>query len=207
VFSLLPKEDVYFELFDKAAANAVSCAQELLVFFERYDDLDVRRRRIKELEHVGDEITHSILEHLNQTFITPLDREDIHELASRLDDIVDRIDTAVDRVCLFKIEKPTDEAKQFARCLVRSTQLIQEMLPLLRKRRSAEEVRMRVREVHRLENEADAIERTALALLFENATDPIRVIKWKNVIEVLESATDRCEDVANVIEGILLKNA
>jgi len=207
VFSIIPKDNVFFDLFEKASANAHRCAQELYEFFDRYDDLEGRMRRVKELEHVGDELTHDVIERLNQTFITPLDREDIHEFVCRLDDILDRIDTAVDRVCLFKLAKPMEEAKQFARCLVRSTELIHEMMPLLRKGRSSDEVRLRVREVHRLESEADTIERQALLHLFEGTTDPILVIKWKNVIEVLESATDRCEDVANVIEGIVLKNA
>ena len=207
MFSLMPKEDVFFALFEKSAANAHQCAQELAAFFEIYEDLERRRLRVKELEHVGDQVTHEIIETLNQRFITPFDREDIHELACRLDDILDRIDTAVDRVCLYKIARLMDEAKQFARCLVRSTELIQEMLPLLRKGSSADEVRRRVREIHQLEREADAIERSALEKLFENATDAIHVIKWKSVIEVLESATDKCEDVANVIEGIVLKNA
>jgi predicted phosphate transport protein (TIGR00153 family) len=207
VFSLIPKDDVFFDLFEKASANCLKAAQELFAFFDRYDDLEERMRRIKELEHIGDELTHEVIERLNQTFITPLDREDIHEFVCRLDDILDRIDTVVDRVCLYKLAKPIEETKEFARCLVRSTELIHEMMPLLRRMRSAEEVRLRVREVHRLEAEADAIERKALQRLFEGTPDPLLVIKWKNVVEVLESATDRCEDVANVIEGIVLKNA
>src|SRR4029077_16782359 len=107
------------------------------------------------------------------------------------------------RMCLFKIAKPMEETKGLARCLVRSTELIKELVPMLRKSSSPEEVRTRVREIHRLESEADTIERQALGRLFENSPDPILVIKWKNVIEVLESATDKCEDVANVIEGIV----
>ena len=207
MFSLLPKEEVFFDLFEKAAANAHACTVELVEFFERYDDLDARMRRVKEFEHIGDELTHEVIDRLNSSFITPLDREDIHEFVCRLDDILDRVDTAVDRVCLFRLDRPMEEARQLARCLERSTALIQEMIPLLRNMRSPEEVRVRVREVHRLESEADAIERSALVRLFENQPDPIRVIKWKNVIEVLESATDKCEDVSNVIEGIVLKNA
>jgi hypothetical protein len=207
MFSLIPKDDVFFDLFEKASANCHRAARELHDFFDRYDDLEGRMRRIKELEHVGDELTHEVIERLNQTFITPLDREDIHEFVCRLDDILDRIDTAVDRVCLYKLPKPMEETRQFARCLVRSTELIHEMMSLLRRLRSANEVRLKVREVHRLESEADGIERQALLHLFEGGNDALLVIKWKNVIEVLESATDKCEDVANVIEGIVLKNA
>jgi hypothetical protein len=193
MFSLIPKDDVFFDLFEKASANCHRAARELHDFFDRYDDLEGRMRRIKELEHVGDELTHEVIERLNQTFITPLDREDIHEFVCRLDDILDRIDTAVDRVCLYKLPKPME--------------LIHEMMSLLRRLRSANEVRLKVREVHRLESEADGIERQALLHLFEGGNDALLVIKWKNVIEVLESATDKCEDVANVIEGIVLKNA
>ena len=207
MFSLLPKDDVFFDLFEKAALNSHQCAQALVELFDKFDNLEARARRVKEFEHIGDELTHEVIDRLNSSFITPLDREDIHEFVCRLDDIVDRIDTAVDRVCLFKFERPMEEARQLARCLERSTALIGEMIPLLRNMRSPEEVRVRVREVHRLESEADGIERQALMRLFENNPDPIHVIKWKNIIEVLESATDKCEDVSNVIEGIVLKNA
>ena len=207
MFSIFPRSDTFFDRFAKAADNAHQCALALQEFLERYDDLDTRMRRIKELEHVGDELTHEVIEQLNQSFITPIDREDIHELVCRIDDVLDRIDTAVDRMCLFRIEKPMEEARQLARVLARQTDLIREMVPLMQQRGAADEVRRRVREVHRLESEADTIERQALVHLFEHNPDPIQVIKWKNVIEVLESATDKCEDVANVIEGIVLKNA
>ncbi|MBK7875578.1 MAG: DUF47 domain-containing protein [Planctomycetes bacterium] len=206
MFNLIPKEEAFFDLFEKAAENAHQCTLALQEFLERYDDLEQRMRHIKELEHIGDELTHETIDRLNKTFITPIDREDIHDLVCRVDDILDRIDTAVDRICLFKLDKPMEESKQLARCLVRSTALIKEMMPYLRDMKGATEVRQRVREVHRLESEADTIERQALLRLFENNPDPIHVIKWKNIIEVLESATDKCEDVANVIEGIVLKN-
>jgi predicted phosphate transport protein (TIGR00153 family) len=206
MFNLIPKEAVFFDLFERAAANAHECTQALVEFLDRFDDLPNRARRIKDLEHIGDELTHETIERLNQTFITPIDREDIHELVCRVDDILDLVDTAVDRIVLFKLQKPLDETKQLAQCLVRSTTLIREMMPFLRNMKDADLVRQRVREVHRLENEADRIERQAMATLFESNPDPIYVIKWKNIIETLESATDRCEDVANVIEGIVLKN-
>jgi predicted phosphate transport protein (TIGR00153 family) len=207
VFSLIPKEDVFFELFEKAADNAHQATLALHELLERFDDLDGRRRRIKELEHIGDEITHDVIERLNQSFITPIDREDIHDLVCRIDDVLDRVDTAVDRICLYKLARPLDESRAMAQCLVRAMALIREMLPHLRNMRSPEEIRLKVREVHRLESEADTLERQALMHIFEHETDPIYVIKWKNIIEVLESATDKCEDVANVIEGIVLKNA
>jgi uncharacterized protein Yka (UPF0111/DUF47 family) len=207
MFNLLPKDHGFFDLFDRAAANVHTATLELQQFLEHYDDLEERMRRIKELEHIGDELTHETIDRLNKTFITPLDREDIHDLVCRLDDILDRVDTAVDRIVLFKLSEPMAEARELARCLVRSTALIQEMMPLMRRIKDPQEIRLRVLEVHRLENEADRLERQALGRLFEGNPDPLLVIKWKNVIEVLESATDKCEDTANVIEGIVLKNA
>jgi predicted phosphate transport protein (TIGR00153 family) len=161
---------------------------------------------IKEVEHKCDFLTHEIIQRLNRTFVTPIDREDIHELAGRVDDVLDLVDTAVDRIVLFKIDKPIPPAKELAQCLVRATSLIREMMPLLRNMKDADVVRLKVREVHRLESEADRIERVALASLFENGADPKYIIKWMSIIETLETATDRCEDVANVIEGIVLKN-
>ena len=206
MFRLIPKEAAFFDLFERAAGNAHACTGALVEFLERFDDLEGRARRIKELEHVGDELTHETIERLNRTFITPIDREDIHELVCRIDDILDLVDTAVDRIVLFKIDEPIGEAKELARCLERATALILEMVPVLRNMKDADAVRRKVREVHRLESEADRVEHRALARLFDENHDPMFVIKWKNIVEILEAATDRCEDVANVVEGIVLKN-
>jgi len=206
MFNIIPRETVFFDLFEKAAGNAHACTQSLVEFLERFDQLGERARKVKDLEHVGDELTHETIERLNKTFITPIDREDIHELVCRVDDVLDLIDTAVDRIVLFKIEQPIQPSKDLAQCLVRATALIRDMMPLLRNMKDADVVRQKVREVHRLESEADRIERTALASLFEHGEDPTFIIKWMSVIETLETATDRCEDVANVIEGIVLKN-
>jgi predicted phosphate transport protein (TIGR00153 family) len=207
MFNVMPKDALFFDLFEKAAGNAHACTEALVVFLDEFDDLGERAHRVKDLEHIGDELTHETIELLNKSFITPIDREDIHELICRVDDILDLVDTAVDRIVLFKIEKPITPAKELALCLVRSTALIRDMMPMLRNMKHADVVRQKVREVHRLENEADRIERQALASLFEDGEDPKYIIKWMNIIEGLETATDRCEDVANVIEGIVLKNA
>jgi len=207
MFSLIPKEMIFFDLFDEAAKNAHLGALALVDLLENFTNVPDKVKKIKDIEHAGDKITHTTIEKLNQTFITPIDREDIHDLACRLDDILDRVDTAVDRICLYKLDRPLEETRAMSQCLVRSMELIREMLPHMRNMRSPEEIRLKVREVHRLESEADTLERQALVHIFEHETDPIYVIKWKNIIEVLESATDKCEDVANVIEGIVLKNA
>ena len=207
MLNVIPKERIFFDLFEKAAANAHECTTLLVEFLDRFDDLPARARKVKDLEHVGDELTHETIERLNQTFITPLDREDIHELICRIDDIIDLIDTAVARMHLYKIDKPTDDAKALAKVLVDATKIITELLPKMRSMKLSSTLLQHCIEIHTKENEGDRIEQHALAALFENGHDPIFIIKWKDIYEELEASTDRCEDVANVIEGIVLKNA
>ena len=208
MFSLIPKEVVFFELFERAAQNANACAKELAEAFDRFDDVPQRAKRIKDLEHAGDQLTHETIERLNTTFITPIDREDIHELICRLDDIVDLIDTAMNRVLLYKIKVATDDGKALTQCLVHATGILVEMMPAMRNLKNTDWIRQKCRDVHTQENEGDRIEQHALASLFDNhGDDPMYVMKWKNIIEELEGATDRCEDVANIVEGIVLKNA
>ena len=207
MFSLIPKEPVFFELFERAAKNVNDGAVALNELLSDFTEVPVKAQRIKDIEHAGDKITHETIERLNKTFITPLDREDIHELISRLDDIIDLIDTAVARMVLYKIDKPTEDAKALARVLVNATKIIQGLLPQMRNLKRTDALIQQCIEVHTQENEGDRIEQHALAALFENGQDPLMIIKWKDIYEDLESATDRCEDVANVIEGIVLKNA
>ncbi len=206
MFRLIPQETLFFDLFEKQADVAHRGAKELLDLLVAFDDLPMRAKRVKDIEHEGDEATHEVVERLNRTFITPIDREDIHELAVRLDDIIDLMDTAVNRIFLYKIQKPLEESRALARCLVHATGIILEMVPAMRNMKNAERVRQLCRDVHTQENEADRIEQQALATLFDGGHDPLFVMKWKNIIEDLEASTDRCEDVANVIEGIVLKN-
>jgi hypothetical protein len=211
MFSLLPKEQVFFDLFEKSAENVHTGARKLVELLDAFDNLPARVKEIKDVEHAGDKLTHEMIERMNRTFITPLDREDIHELACRMDDILDLVDTAVNRMFLYKVPRPTDDAKALARCLERSTAIIQEAMPRLRKLNSRADVEVLLKccvDIHTQENEGDRIEQHALASLFENgAADPITVIKLKDIYQDLEAATDRCEDVANVIEAIVLKNA
>ena len=207
MFRLIPQEMVFFDLFEKAAANAHKGAEELQELLIRFDNVAERAKRIKDIEHAGDELTHEMIDRLNKTFITPIEREDIHEVACRLDDIVDLIDTAVNRIVLYKIEKPIDDARKLADCLVHATSIIVEMMPHLRKVKDADLVRQKCRDVHTQENIGDQIEQHALATLFDGGYEPLFVMKWKNIIEELEESTDCCEDVANAIEGIVIKNA
>jgi uncharacterized protein Yka (UPF0111/DUF47 family) len=203
----MPREENFFELFEAAAQNAHAAANELVEFLEKFDDITTRARRIKDLEHAGDKITHDAIERLNRTFITPVDREDIHELVVRVDDIVDLIDTAVNRMVLYKIGKPKPEAVELARCLRHQTQQIVEVMPLLRDMKNSRKIAEKCIAIQTQENEADRINHHAIAALFEKHPDPLEVIKWKDIYEELESATDRCEDVANVLDSIVLKSA
>jgi len=203
----MPREDNFFELFEKAAANAHVAAAELLELLEKFDDVKGRSKRIKDIEHAGDKITHDVIERLNKTFITPMDREDIHELICRVDDIVDLVDTAAHRIVLYKIEKPTEASIELARCLKHATGVIVEVMPLLRDMKNSKAIGQKCIAIQTQENDADRVMHHAIAALFEARPDPIEVIKWKDIYEEIESATDRCEDVANVLDSIVLKNA
>jgi predicted phosphate transport protein (TIGR00153 family) len=203
----MPREDNFFELFEKAAENAHVAAGELLELLEKFDDVKGRSKRIKDIEHAGDKITHDVIERLNKTFITPMDREDIHELICRVDDIVDLVDTAAHRIVLYKIEKPTEASVELARCLKHATGVIVEVMPLLRDMKNARAISEKCIAIQTQENDADRVMHHAIAALFEARPDPIEIIKWKDIYEEIESATDRCEDVANVLDSIVLKNA
>ena len=203
----MPREENFFELFERAAANADVAAGELLDLLEKFDDVKARSKRIKDIEHAGDKITHDTIERLNRTFITPMDREDIHELICRVDDIVDLIDTASHRIILYKIEKPTEASIELTRCLKHATGVIVEVMPLLRDMKNSRAISEKCIAIQTQENEADRVMHHAIAALFEARPDPIEVIKWKDIYEEIESATDRCEDVANVLDSIVLKNA
>ncbi len=203
----LPREDDFFDIFERAANNADVAAAALLELVVKFDDLPERAKRIKDLEHAGDKITHEAIDRLNRTFITPVDREDIHELVCRIDDIVDLIDTATNRMVLYKIGEPTHAVIDLVRCLKHSTAVIRETMPLLRNMKNARAIAERCIAIQTQENEADRVMQHAIAALFESRPDPIEVIKWKDIYEEIESATDRCEDVANVLDSIILKNA
>lgn len=207
MFGLIPKERAFFELFEKAAANIHAGAVALSELLENFTDVQARAAKIKDIEHIGDQLTHETILRVNRTFITPLDREDIHELVCRLDDILDLIDTAVSRMVLYKVETPTDDAKALGRVLVNATAAVEQAIRSLRNLNKSEEVLRLCVQIHTHENEGDRIEQHALAALFDNYHNPMDVIKWKDIYEELEAATDRCEDVANVLEGIVLKNA
>ena len=203
----MPKEEDFFELFERAAGNAHEGAGLFVELLEHFDGLEQRAKRIKDIEHNGDKITHEVIDRLNRTFITPIDREDIHELICRIDDIIDLVDTCVNRMVIYKVRKATPEALDLARCLHHATGLIVAAVALLRDMKNGKRINEKCIAIQTQENEADRIMQAALASLFANHNDPIEIIKWKDLYEEIESATDRCEDVANVLDSIVLKHA
>jgi uncharacterized protein len=207
MFGLLPREDAFFELFERSAANVHEAAAALVDLTEKWDNVDERVRRIKDLEHAGDQITHDTIEKLNTSFITPIDRQDIHELICRLDDIIDSTDTAVHRMMLYGVKAPTEPCRQLAVCLRHATGVIVEAMPLLRDMKNASKLREKVIAIHTQENEGDKFLAQGLAALFRDEPDAREILKWKDILQEIESATDRCEDVANVLDSIVLKNA
>jgi len=203
---LFPKEIDFFEIFDRAASNIKKAAELLVMLTENFDNISQRAKEIYEVEQDGDMLTHDIMRKLNKTFVTPIDREDLHALASRLDDVLDLIWAAVDRMTVFKLTETTKEAIAMAQNLLMTAEVIQKAIKKL-KEKNYSHVQEYCIEINRLENRMDRDFRDALGNLFENIKDPILIIKWKEVYEHLEDASDRCEDVANIIEGIVLKHA
>jgi len=204
MFRWIPREEAFFEMFGQAAQNIQRGALALKKMMENYRDPGRQAEELKKIEHDGDTITHEIVKKLNQTFITPIDREDIYALTCAMDDVLDLIEAVADRMVVFKVREPTAEARKLADLIVRSCDQIVQGIALLGK---SQDLSRYCVEINRLENEADRVTRDAIAKLFEKEQDPIAVIKWKEIYENLEEATDRCEDVANVLENISLKNA
>jgi predicted phosphate transport protein (TIGR00153 family) len=203
---LFPREIDFFEIFDRDALNITKASVMLVALMENFDRLDERAKEIYEVEQEGDVLTHEIMKKLNKTFITPIDREDLHALAASLDDILDLIWGAVDRMVVFKITKATDEAIEMAKELQTTTEVIHKAIHKLKEKQYGH-VQDYCIEINRLENKIDRTFRDALGKLFEEVKDPILIIKWKEIYEHLEDASDKCEDVANVLEAIVLKYA
>lgn len=203
---IFPKEVDFFEIFDRAASNIKKAAELLVSLTENFDNISQRAKEIYEVEQDGDMLTHDIMRKLNKTFVTPIDREDLHALASRLDDVLDLIWASVDRITVFKLTETTKEVIAMAQNLLMTAEVIQKAIKKL-KEKNYSHVQEYCIEINRLENRMDRDFRDALGNLFENIKDPVLIIKWKEVYEHLEDASDRCEDVANIIEGIVLKHA
>ena len=205
-FPFLPRENRFFELFEESAQNMVKASQVLKEMLNTWEFVGERVAEITELEHVGDTITHQIMAQLNRTFVTPFDREDIALLAHTLDDVTDFIHAAADAMLIYKVEGPTRRAKELSEIIIQAASEVERAIPHLRRRVDLKQIPRYCVEINRLENMADRVFRAAMAELFDDTVDIAQVIKWREIYEHLEAATDRCEDVANVLEGVALKH-
>jgi uncharacterized protein Yka (UPF0111/DUF47 family) len=203
---IFPKEINFFEMFEKAALNVHKGAGSLVEMMGNFQEAETKAKDIRDAEQEGDMLTHEVMRRLNKTFITPLDREDIHALISRLDDVLDLIWASADRAVLFKLNDPLPEAVDLSKTLHETTDIIIKAINCLKDKKYSY-IQEYCIEINRLENRGDRIFREALVKLFDTIKDPILVIKWKEVYENLEDASDKCEDVANILEGIVLKHA
>ncbi len=203
MISLFPREEDFFVLFRKQAALVRKGCDQLHEMMGSFDRLDDRARELKDVEHEADLVTHEIFERLNRTFITPLEREDIHTLASNLDDVVDAVEAIGSRIVLFKVSKPTAEALRLAEILTQCGRQIERAVDNLKNLQNLISFTV---EINRLENEADTISRNATADLFSGRHELLDVLRWKEIYGRLEGASDKCEDVANAIESIVVKS-
>jgi len=207
-FNLMPRDDKFFDLFEVSAKNMVRAAESLKDMIYVWDSFDEKLDEMTRIEHQGDTITHEIMFQLNRSFITPFDREDIGLLANSLDDVTDLIQSAADTMVLYKVKTPGKRARELADIIVQITTEVENVMPNLRRHNAnLEKILNSCVEINRLENVADTIYRTALTELFEDDSDIADIIKWREIYEHMESATDMCEDVANVLESVALKHA
>ena len=205
--NLLPKKVEFFELFSKHAALNVEGAKLLQAFLADPSDAEQRATRIRATEHEADDVCQRTMELLHSSFVTPIERGDIHQIASRLDDILDHIEATGQRIWLYEISKSPAEAIEMADHLVRATEALKVTVDALAEHPTAERIRELCRAVKAVEKDNDRVLRRATARLFKEELDPRALIKWKEIYENIEEAIDRCEDVANVIEGVVLENA
>ncbi len=204
-FNFLPRDEQYFVLFEEAARNITESALLLQDLVQNFTDAEEKAARIRALEERGDEITFQIISRLGKSFITPIEREDIFSIARELDDIVDLIDASAARLATYAIEVPTDAAKEFAGLIVRGSRELEKVLALLHKK-DISQIRLPKMAVNKVESDADRLLRKVVAGLFTGGQDALTVIKWKEIYETLEEVTDRQEGLANLIEGIIVKN-
>jgi len=205
--SLIPREKKFFILFEQSAQNVVKIAQQLKDLVNTWENVKERVGVIASLEHEGDAITHQIVAELHRTFVTPFDREDIALLAESLDDVTDFIHSAADAMLIYKVERPTDKAKELTDILLQAVLEVQKGVSEIHGRIDRDKLLKLCVEINRLENVGDNVYRSAIAELFVNSADFAYLIKWREIYEDIETAIDRCEDVANILEGVALKYA
>lgn len=202
---LIPRETKFYDMFVDMARNLIDGARLMKALLENFQDVPAQVAKLKDIEHRGDDMTHAVMTKLNQTFITPFDREDIHRLTSSIDDVLDLLNAAGDRIMVYKIKAVTKESAQLAGLILQQSEELERALSKLEKNQPS--VMQHCVEINRLENEADRVTREAVGGLFDTEKDPIALIKIKELYEVLELATDKAEDAANVIESVILKSA
>jgi predicted phosphate transport protein (TIGR00153 family) len=204
-FSLIPKEEQYFALFRQMTSHIYDAASKLKEMLDdKQGDFPAHLRQIKAIEHACDELTHSISKKLNSSFITPFDREDIYMLSGALDDIVDLIDDSARAIVMYNVRETTDYARQFGDVIQRMAVQLHEVVSTLERPAGISD---RLVEIHRLENEGDDLYHEAIGELFSGTPDALRVIRWKDIYDKLETAVDRCEQAANIIESVIIKHA
>jgi predicted phosphate transport protein (TIGR00153 family) len=207
-FSFIPRDMEFYDLFEQETANLVVAAEKLVDLFNNYENVEAKAKELKDFEHRGDVITHEIIARVHRSFVTPIDSEDITLLAHSLDDVMDFIEAAGRTAYLYHIAQPTERARELARIVGKMARKLNEVMPQLRHRDKFKWILKQCVEINTLENEADDVQHAALAELFEACrTDACEVIKWRELYGHLEDATDRGEDVANVLEGVVLKYA
>jgi predicted phosphate transport protein (TIGR00153 family) len=204
---LMPTEGKFFELFIQHADLCVKGAREMVALMTSFDDLENRVHAIEGIEKQADKVTHNTLEMLHKTFITPLDRDDIHQLITRMDDILDLLEDAAQTISLYDIKNTTPEAKRLAELCLTCTEKVRAGVALLHNMDNSREILAICAEIDRLESDADHVMRAAMSKLFRDEPDVRNLIKLKAIYEILETVTDRCEDVANILEGIIVENA
>ena len=204
---LMPRSDDFFDDFERQAAATVEGTKLFLAMLDDFTDVPVKVKAIKDVEHRADDITHRAFERLHTQFITPFDRSEIHRLLSRIDDVLDLTDAASERLGLYQISSIIPEARELAAVLVGAAERMQEAVRGLRTIKDARRILEACKQINVLENQADTLIRRALAKLFNSSFDPLMVMKWKEILDLIEDAVDRTEDVANVIEGVVLQHA
>jgi uncharacterized protein len=206
-FSLIPRERKFFALFEQSAQNAVKIAQQLKDMVYIWENVKQRVGIMNDLEHEGDAITHQIFEQLHRSVITPFDREDIAFLAHSLDDVSDFVHEAADAMLLYKVAKPTNRAKELVDIVVQAVAEVAKAISEIDNREGRKHLMERCVEINRLENIGDSVFRSAMAELFDDSTDVAGLIKWREIYTHMESVIDRCEDIANILEGVAIKYA
>ena len=206
-FLLTPRDTKFYDLFEQSTANLVIAAEKLVDLFDNYEDVEAKAKQLKALEHQGDTITHEIIQRVNSTFVTPIDREDIALLAHTLDSVMDFIEAAGRTAFLYRVAQPTERARQLAAIVAKMAYALNDVLPCLRHRNQFKRILEQCVEINSLENEADDVHHAAMAELFDSDKDASEIIKWRELYQHMEDATDQGEDVANILEGIVLKHA